>query len=144
MADIEDAANTFWGTYGEDYAPGTLCFGATTGVMATTDVLDWDDYSSWGEFKWGELSELPVSEAREELLHFRGEVWGKRALQWLVHNNIPPVILVEGAAGRIIGDGRGRMNLAMAFAIPETKVVILKERRNGALCFEFDQYGIKR
>ncbi len=133
--DIEDAVDHYWQSYVDE--DGTLCFEAQAKKMTIEAILQWDDYSSWGEFKEGELVGLPLDEARDELASFRGNAWADRALGWLKQKKVPPIILVDGRAGQLIGDGRGRTNFAMAFALPTLNVIILKETPGGSLCFTY-------
>lgn len=141
--DIEDAVDHYWQSYVDD-EDGTVCFEAQARRMTTEEVRRWDDYSSWGEFEQGELASLPPDEARDELAGFRGAAWADRALGWLKRKKIPPLILIDGEAGECLGDGRGRMNFAMAFAIPVLDVIVLVEKPGGNLCFTFRGGRIER
>jgi hypothetical protein len=112
--------------------------------MPLEEVLGWDDYGSWGEFSKGELAKLPPDEAKEELSRYRGGSWADRALAWLKAKKIPPIVLVDGKEARCIGDGRGRVNFAMAFNKSPLDVIILKEDPRGKLPFDVEDGHLKK
>lgn len=96
---------------------------------------DWMDYSSWGEWNNGELRDLLQKDGKnalfEELKRFRGEDWAFRAMGWLDNGiaTIPTVILVETPSGyRDVGDGRGRISLAIGMGLETIPVAIAKPR----------------
>lgn len=98
--------------------------------MPLREILDWDDYSSWGEWRSGDLRGLTEEELRAELRSFRGKTWAEIAIGWLVDNRIPAIILAEARDGTsAIADGRGRVSLAVGLGIPSLPVIIVAEQR---------------
>ncbi len=103
--------------------------------MPLSEILKWDDYSSWGEFDFGEFKNLSAEEQTSTLNSFRPG-YGELVKSW---KEIPPIILVNMLNGdRCIGDGRGRVNYAMASGIKELPVIIISEKENdGDISFKF-------
>jgi hypothetical protein len=102
--------------------------------MSLKEILQWDDYSGWGGFDPGELSELSKEDVIKELNQFRPG-FGDTVKTW---TKIPPIILVDTLeAGKMIGDGRGRVSFAVGVGIRKLPVIILKEDLAGDICFEF-------
>lgn len=108
-----------------------------SGVKSLKDILTWDDYSSWGEFRPGEFVGESDESIIEQLNHFRPG-YGKLYVDWIVKGQrIPPVILVETLEiGNLIGDGRGRINLAVALNIKELPYILLKETNGRGIRFK--------
>jgi hypothetical protein len=109
--------------------------------MPVDDILNWDDYGSWGDMEPGELYSLNKKEIIDRLNQFRPG-FGNVAINWLdpdavfIGNSdpgrIPPVVLVQSLDGsRCIGDGRGRVNLAVGLGLSFLPVVTLKEIEAG-------------
>jgi hypothetical protein len=113
--------------------------------MTLQEILDWDDYSSWGEFDNGEL--LKEEDLENKLNEFRPG-WGRNAMEWLRTGNIPPIILVEFEdeqenKQQVIGDGRGRVSLAVGLNMKQLPVIVMRESEDGQFCFEIEQGKIK-
>jgi hypothetical protein len=139
--DIDDAVETYAASYISN-PDVTLTFSAHPQKMALDAILRWDDYSSWGEFERGQLSGLSHEDAFSELKGFRGSAWANRALAWVKAAKLPAIVLVDGDASQCIGDGRGRINVAMAFDISPLDVIVLKEDPHGPLSFTFKHYDL--
>lgn len=93
------------------------------GMLDYDDLQYYDDLSGWLEFSPGELRDMQDvgDEVYKDLAHYRGEEFAKRALEWKQHG-FPPVVIIttpdEGGLQTQIGDGRGRVNVAVAFGLP--------------------------
>jgi hypothetical protein len=93
------------------------------GMLSYDDLLGYDDLSGWLEFTPGELKGMQDvgDEVYEDLAHYRGEDFAERALQWK-REGFPPIVIitapVEDSLHTQIGDGRGRVNIAVAFGLP--------------------------
>jgi hypothetical protein len=102
--------------------------------MPLSKILAYDDYSAWGEIEPGQLV---GQEGREDLKHFRGAEWAQRAAEWGRPENVPAVVLVDGGKqyGAVIGDGRGRTNLAVGMGWKFLPAVILTlTKKNPDVC----------
>lgn len=142
--DINEAVDSYWASYMTE-PDGTLCFTASERRMTLSELSRWDDFSSWVEFDRGELVGASHEDAHATLAPYRGPAWATRALRWVQHpDKIPPIVLVDGSAGRCVGDGRGRINVATAFNIPALEAIILNEDPDGPLCFTFTDYKLMR
>lgn len=145
--DIEDAAEYYWFNLRHTAElDGTVHFCPKSSKMPIGEILNWDDYSSWGGFQQGELVGMPQDELRAELNSYR-QGWAERAMRWLEDGSIPPVVLVEALRDRGIADGRGRVSLAVGMNIPELEVIVLKQcspKRKGAIGFEFKDWYLTR
>jgi hypothetical protein len=136
--DIDDAVEHYNGSLrGRPDRP--ICFRAERATLPTGDVDAWDDYSSWGEFEPGELLGMTDEEAFEALSSFRGPAWAAMAQGWMKNREIPPIVLVDGEDARAVGDGRGRVNLAIGYNLPSLPAVVLTEDPAGELCFDFEK-----
>ncbi len=142
--DIKDAVEHAISQEGDTSATGTFCYQmAGPTEMSLKEILSWDDYSSWGEFDLGSLKNLSKEELSEELNSFRPG-YSTQALKWLEEGKIPPIVLVSTKdAGPMVGDGRGRVNLAMGLALKSLPVIILTESDDGNVCFNFENGRIK-
>lgn len=97
-------------------------------MLPLDEILDWDDYTSWGEWDPGELGQLTTSELEDEFAHFRGKPWSARALRWLERGNVPAIVLAEARDGtRAIADGRGRVSLAVGLGFRSLPAIIIIE-----------------
>jgi len=142
-SDLDDAVQHYALGYRSETS-GRVCFRVESRHMALEEILGWDDYGSWGEFEKGELAGRRHAEAFEGLVGFRGRAWAERAMEWVEKSQVPPIVLVDGKDGQVIGDGRGRVNLAMAFDLPELEVIVLTEDPQGELCYSLDDGQVER
>lgn len=95
------------------------------GVKSVSEILKYDDYSAWGEWRPGELVGLSEIDLWHEFVSFRGGEWAKRAESWL-KDGIPAVVLAEFSSnGRSIADGRGRVSLAVGKNLRKLHAVTL-------------------
>ena len=102
-------------------------FEVSEGRLPLDEVLEWDDYGSWGEWSEGELVPMTWDEVRDELASFRGDEWASEALHWL-DDGIPAIVLAELDDGtRMIADGRGRTSFAVGFNFKSVPVLIMQE-----------------
>ncbi len=123
---LESVANGL--EHPEQFDPRTT-FDETRTTMPVSKILDWDDYSSWGEFAPRELHGLSEDELRAAFGNYRGSTWAKTALGW-IKDGVPAIVLVEGRSlpgGRVLGDGRGRTSFAVGMGIKTLPVIILRE-----------------
>ena len=94
---------------------------------------DGDDFTSWMEIDPRDFEGMTREERLEELQGFRTEVgWMKNVPKWL-REGIPPVVISEAPVFdddlvKVVGDGRGRINLATALGI-KLPVVVMRWRR---------------
>jgi hypothetical protein len=97
--------------------------------MRIADVLRYDDYSSWGQWRAGELIGLSPADLHQEFVSFRGEAWATQAEAWK-KDGVPAIVLAEfSGRGRerdtSIADGRGRVSFAVGMRIPQLHTIIL-------------------
>lgn len=138
--DIRDAVEHAVMQEGDTSVSGTYCYNMTGPIQTSLEeILNWDDYGSWGDFRLGELKDLSEEELVQELNSFRPG-FATQALQWIKSGKFPPIILVDSKnAGTMIGDGRGRVNLAVGLDFNSFPVITLKEENNGNICFSFEE-----
>jgi hypothetical protein len=127
--DVEDALeHVREEVVGLDEWPEGTCFAEKREVLPLRKILAYDDYSSWGEWRHGELRGLSRSELHSALSSFRGRGWADTAMGWLSRpaaHNIPAIVIFDSRVSRwtAIGDGRGRVSLAVGLALPRLHVV---------------------
>jgi hypothetical protein len=137
--DTSHALEHFFGMTHQDPDP-SVPFEETRTEMAVSKILKWDDSEGvWLEWEPRELANASDSDLRAAFGQYRGSTWAHRALEWLTAG-IPAVVLVEGyptratrggrarKAVRIIGDGYGRLSMAVGLGIKHLPVVVLRER----------------
>jgi len=87
------------------------------------------DFSSWVEFDNGELVDMSESERFAALNKFRPGGFAHRAMSWISKGKVPPVILVELKDGYAdIGDGRGRITVAIGMGWKKVPVIKIKQK----------------
>jgi hypothetical protein len=121
--DVADALeHVLDGVVGLDTWPKDACFTEQRGLMSLRKILAYDDYSSWGEWKYGELRSLRRDQLLDAFISFRGRAWAETATSWLSarrhYDNIPAIVLFDSDRyGTAIGDGRGRVSLAVGLGL---------------------------
>lgn len=127
-ADVEDALSYAEEAF-EDWprdADEPPCMAEKLGTWHLSKILGFDDYSSWGEWRPGELEGLSDEELRAELEHFRGRGWAHKAMEWLRDGSIPAIVVFNSKKyGEAIGDGRGRTSLAVGLGMKKLPVIEL-------------------
>ena len=103
-------------------------------LMKLADVLGYEDAVGWLELDPADFRGLDPQEIFEELKAYRGADFARRAMEWVRAGAIPaehPVVLLDGDFGPLIGDGRGRINVARALKMPKlwTLTLTLTERK---------------
>lgn len=91
------------------------------------ELSTYDDFGSWVEIESNSLKTLSDEEKKEEISRFRGGRWPVLALDWIRECRIPPIVVVEGKEMTMIGDGRGRVNIAVGMGWKSLPVVFLTE-----------------
>jgi len=120
--DVADALeHVLESVVGLDEWPKDACFTEQRGVMSMRKILNYDDYGAWGEWRYGELRGLDRNALLDEFTSFRGRVWAETAASWLTgdkfHENIPAIAIFDSRYGTAIGDGRGRVSLAVGLGL---------------------------
>lgn len=98
------------------------------GELTISQIKKYDDVDPWLEFDAGELKGLPEAKARERLTSYRGSAFADRAMTWVKTGLFPPVVIIsaptvsESYLETMVGDGRGRINVAVAFGIKKLPV----------------------
>ena len=85
------------------------------GKLEVDDLWDYDDLFGWLETDEGDPSSLD---------YYRGTEWEEMSRKWL-KEGIPPIVVItapdpyeeDGSVMTQIGDGRGRVNFANAYAM---------------------------
>jgi hypothetical protein len=99
-------------------------------AMPLARIGAYDDPVGWLEIDPGSLVGLGDDALREALRSYRIG-WAERALSWRGDDGvwrIPPVVVVDASEGAVLGDGRGRYNLAVGLGLASLPVVLLTER----------------
>lgn len=92
------------------------------GNLSVKELSGHDDFSSWVDLDPSDFAGLSQQEKVEQLADFRGPEWAERASRWL-KTGIPPIVVIstpdpeDGIEHTQIGDGRGRVNFAIAFGL---------------------------
>lgn len=98
-------------------------------LMRLDDVLRYEDSTGWMELDPVDFDGLSRREKERELSRYRGAEFAARAMRWVDDGIIPAsnaVVIVDGSFGSIIGDGRGRLNVARAFRLPKVWARVIR------------------
>lgn len=135
--DISDAAQHMI-TQEDSAYTGRVCYTLyDAGEMSLNDILQWDNYNEWGDFEPNELSDLSEEELYNKMNEFRPG-YGEFIKKWFKEGSISPIILVNTLeSGKMIGDGRGRVNIAVGLGMDKIPVIIMNESEDGDVCFNF-------
>ena len=100
------------------------------GEVPLSRVLGYED-CAWLDVDPEDFAGMSAEERLAELSSFRGPQWAARAAEWL-SEGVPPIVVIdapvvdEAHLYRQIGDGRGRVNFALAMGLKTLPVVIMK------------------
>lgn len=93
-------------------------------ILLLSEILNYDDYDSWGQWEKGELKDLNKTELTNEFTHFRGKKWAELAKTWVKDNSLISSIVIFPELG-LIGDGRGRVSFAVGMRLKTLPVILL-------------------
>lgn len=125
--DVDDAIEYASESYETEIDPRSLRLERRVD-FPTAELRGWDDLSSWLDIEPGELVGLDDEQLTTALTHFRGAEWARRAMEWIRNDSIPAIVLIDLPTVQCIGDGRGRVNLALGLNLPTIPAVIVTER----------------
>ena len=91
------------------------------------ELREYGDFGSWVEIEPDSLKGLSDNEKMKEISSFRGGRWPDIALDWIRECSVPPIVVIEGKERTMIGDGRGRINVAVGMGWKSLPVVFLTE-----------------
>lgn len=97
------------------------------GFLSVRDLENYDNLSSWVEIEEDELRYATKEERGREILSFRGKDFLRKALVWIDSCAINPIIIIQTNEFSCIGDGRGRVNIAVGMGWEKIPVVFLRE-----------------
>lgn len=126
MREIKDMSDAIEMAINGDYIPSNSRlddFSISQEVLTLSGALNYDDYSSWGEFGKGELKDLSDNELLKVLISYRGKKWAEKALSWIKDEKFSPIVIFSKLG--IIGDGRGRMSVAVGMDWKKIPVIFL-------------------
>ena len=100
------------------------------GEVSMDRIQAFDDFSSWVDVDPEDYEDMSAEERLDQLAEFRGPKWAQRAETWLV-DGVPPIVVIdapdeEGRMHEQIGDGRGRINFALAMGLESLPVVVMR------------------
>lgn len=126
MREIKDMEDAIEMAISGDYIPSDSRlddFSISQKMISLSELLTYDDYSSWGEYDKGELKKLSNKDLTETLISFRGKKWAEKALTWIKDESFSSIIIFPNLG--IIGDGRGRTNIAVGMNWKKVPVIFL-------------------
>lgn len=88
------------------------------------DLYEYDDIDAWAEFDDGELAELDRDEACAEVENLRGT----HLCKWMDQGTVPPIVVVDHPEYAGIGDGRGRVTMAIGMGWDKIPAVFLRPK----------------
>ena len=105
------------------------------GEVPLSRVLGYED-CAWLDVDPEDFAGMSAEDRLTELSSFRGPKWAARAAEWL-SEGVPPIVVIDAPVAdedvadeahlyRQIGDGRGRVNFALAMGLKTLPVVIMK------------------
>jgi hypothetical protein len=126
MREIKDMSDAIEMAINGDYIPSNSRlddFSISQEILTLSGVLNYDDYSSWGEFEKGELKDLSDKELLKVLISYRGKKWAEKASNWIKEEKFSPIVIFPKLG--IIGDGRGRISIAVGMDWKKIPVIFL-------------------
>lgn len=106
------------------------------GHKTLSTIRRFEDWGGWIDVDPRDFDGLTKEQRLKQLEDFRGAAWAHRAAGWLEGSkpSIPPVVVIqapivsENQLDWQIGDGRGRINLALAMGIKTLPVIEMRWR----------------
>ena len=95
--------------------------------LSIRELESYDDLSSWVEIEENELIDMTEEERSNDILRFRGKDFLRKALFWIDSCMINPIIIVQTNECCCIGDGRGRVNIAVGMGWDKVPAIFLRE-----------------
>lgn len=93
-------------------------------VYKAKDLYQFDDLSSWSEFREGDLVDLDEEEQWGELNSYRGSGFAHAAMEWIERGEVPTIVIVKTKEDMMIGDGRGRASVALGARLKVPAVIL--------------------
>lgn len=93
--------------------------------MTLDGIGEYDDLSSWPEWRRGEFLDLDDRDVRAELDSFRGSGFARAAQGWIRGEPMPTIVVVVTPENTLVGDGRGRVSVALAAELEPLPVSIV-------------------
>jgi len=119
-ADLEDALEHASIMFDENFSKDDFDFEFVSD-LPIEDLYMFDDIDSWAEWGRGELAEMSDEERKEEVNNFRPAV-----MEWIQSGSCPPIYIINYDGKTVVGDGRGRVSIAIGMdwdSIPAVFVV---------------------
>lgn len=136
-SDIKDAIQNVQKINNDNYT-GKLCYKiAYKGGMDIDSIISWVSGSFSNHWNSGQLNELSGDELFEEIAKFRGSDWAEKAISW-IEGDFTPLILCYTDKGSFLGDGNGRLSLAIGLGINTLPVIVINEDERGDICFSVE------
>lgn len=121
--DVRDAFQHFDQLYDDAADPDN--FTAHKTMIAINEIPD--DLYGWLEVEDGELAGASREEVLEWARDYRGDYFADIVAD-ILDNGFPAIVVADGDEVAGVGDGRGRVNLAVALGMTELPAVILREK----------------
>lgn len=106
------------------------------GKISLRKLREFDGVDAWLDVSAEDFKGLSTEDRLEQLKSFRGPQWAERAAKW-VKDGVPPIVVIEAPTESDatdvpmhvqIGDGRGRVNFAVALGLKSVPVVYMRYR----------------
>jgi hypothetical protein len=118
---IRDAFEHANAVFETDYKPEDFEYDLVD--MPITKLYNYDDVDSWKEWDAGELLELSEDELEKEVSGFR-----ENAIDLIKNENIPPILIIDDGKSTVVGDGRGRISIAIGMNWDKIPAIIAKKK----------------
>lgn len=99
--------------------------------VSIEDLYMFDDIDAWAEWEPGELKNMDNEELENEVKNFR-----PKATEWIKNKTCPPIIIIDSNEGVVIGDGRGRVSIAIGLDWDTIPVIFAYEKNKKANSYD--------
>jgi hypothetical protein len=102
------------------------------GPKSLSAIRQYEDWGGWIDTAPEDYADLSPEERLAQLEGFRGKKWAERAAHWYATGKVPPVVAIEApivSEDQLdwqLGDGRGRINFALAMGLRTLPVIEMR------------------
>lgn len=128
--DLEDALEHASIMFDEDFSRDDFEYSYDP-EYPVSELYIYDDISAWAEWQPGELKDMDEEELKNEVKNFR-----PKAMDWIETGTCDPIFIIDFNEGVIIGDGRGRVSIAIGLNWDTIPVIFAVKKNKKANSYD--------